>query len=99
MEVTLSPEQEAQLQRIARRTGRNSEALAQEAIGHLLEHEERFIEAVEKGLASLNRGDFISHQEVKRRIESLLESRWRCGGRPKRLRITYPFSKKIREFG
>ena len=74
MEVTLSPEQEAQLQRIARRTGRNTQALAQEAIGHLLEHEERFIEAVEKGLASLDRGEFIRHQEVKGRIERLLES-------------------------
>jgi predicted transcriptional regulator len=74
MEVTLSPEQEAQLQRIARRTGRDSEALAKEAIGHLLDHEERFIEVVEKGLASLDRAEFISHQEVKRRIEGLLQS-------------------------
>jgi len=74
MEVTLSPEQEAQLLRIASRTGRNAEALAQEAIGHLLKHEERFIEAVEKGLDSLDRGEFASHQEVKRRIESLLKS-------------------------
>lgn len=74
MEVPLSPEQEAQLQRIAARTGRNTESLAQEAIGHLLEHEERFIEAVEQGLASLDRGEFISHQEVKRRVESLLQS-------------------------
>ncbi len=74
MEVILSPEQEAQLLRIASRTGKNAEALAQEAIGHLLEHEERLIEGVEKGLASLDRGEFISHQEVKRRIESLLQS-------------------------
>ena len=74
MEVTLSPEQEAQLQRIARRTGRNTEALAHEAISHLLKHEERFVEAVEKGLASLDRGDFVSHQELTRRIEGLLQS-------------------------
>jgi len=74
MEVILSPEQEARLRRLASRTGRNTQALAQEAIGHLLEHEERFIEAVEKGLASLDRGEFVSHQEVKRRIESLLQS-------------------------
>jgi predicted transcriptional regulator len=74
MEVILSPEQEARLRRLASRTGRNTQALAQEAIGHLLEHEERFIEAVEKGLASLDRGEFVSHQEVKRRIESLMQS-------------------------
>ena len=74
MEVSLSQEQEAQLQRIASRTGRKAEALAQEAIGHLLEHEERFIEAVEKGLASLDRGEFVSHEEVARRIENLMRS-------------------------
>ena len=74
MEVALSPEQEAQLLRIASRTGRKAEALAQEAIGHLLEHEERFIEAVEKGLASLDRGESVSHQEVGRRLQGLLRS-------------------------
>jgi predicted transcriptional regulator len=48
--------------------------LAQEAIGHLLEHEERFIDAIEKGLASLDRGEFVSHEDVARRIENLLRS-------------------------
>jgi predicted transcriptional regulator len=74
MEVTLSAEQEAQLLRIASRTGKNAEALAQEAIVHLLAQEEQFIEAVEKGLASLDRGEFVSHQEVGRRIEGLLRT-------------------------
>ena len=69
MELTLSPEQEAQLVRIASRTGRDATSLAQEAINHLLEHEERFIQAVEQGLASLDRGESISHEEVGRRIE------------------------------
>ena len=74
MEVILSPDQEDQLLRIAKRTGRNAEALAQEAISHLLEHEERFVQAVEKGLASLDRGESISHEEVGRRIEGLVRS-------------------------
>ena len=74
MEVMLSPEQEAQLSRIARRTGRKIETLAQEAILRLLENEERFMAAVEKGLASLDRGESISHVEVERRIEKLLRS-------------------------
>ncbi len=74
MEVTLSPEQEAQLERIAQRTGRNALELAQEAINHLLEYEGQFVQAVEKGLASLDRGESISHQEVGRRIQSLLRT-------------------------
>lgn len=74
MEVTLSAEQEALLLRIASRTGRRAEAVAQEAILHLLENEERVVAAVEKGLASLDRGESISQAEVERRIEDLLRS-------------------------
>ena len=74
MEVTLSPAQEAQLSRIARRTGRKVETLAQEAILRLLENEEQFIAAVEKGLASLDRGESISQVEVERRIGKVLRS-------------------------
>jgi predicted transcriptional regulator len=74
MQVILSPEQEAQLVRIASRTGRDAGSLAQEAITHLLEHEERFIQAVEKGLASLDRGESISHEEVGERLASWLRT-------------------------
>ena len=74
MQVTLSPDQEAQLVRIASRTGRDASSLAREAINHLLAHEERFIQAVEKGLASLDRGESISHAEVGQRLAGWLQT-------------------------
>ena len=74
MEVHLSAEQEARLVSIAARTGRDAGALAQEAIRHLLDREAEFIEAVEKGFASLDRGEYLTHEEVGQRLERLFGS-------------------------
>jgi len=74
MEVSLSPEQEAQLHSLANKTGKSADTLALEAIDHLLQYEERYIQAVEKGLASLDRGEFLSHEDVGHRMESWLQS-------------------------
>jgi len=64
MEVHLTPEQEAELSKLATRKGRNANELAQEVIGFYLEHEARFIVAVKRGLESLDRGEYLSHEEV-----------------------------------
>jgi predicted transcriptional regulator len=74
MEVQLTPEQEAELSKLATRKGRNANELAQEVIGFYLEHEARFIEAVKRGLESLDRGEYVSHEEVGARIDRLFPS-------------------------
>jgi predicted transcriptional regulator len=74
MEVQLTPEQEAELSKLATRKGRNANQLAQEVIGFYLEHEARFIEAVKRGLESLDRGEYASHEEVGARIDRLFPS-------------------------
>ena len=74
MEVHLTPEQEAELDKLATRKGRNANELAQEVIGFYLEHEVRFIEAVKLGLESLDRGEYVSHEEVGARINRLFPS-------------------------
>ncbi len=74
MEVQLTPEQEAELSKLATRKGRNANQLAQEVIGFYLEHEARFIEAVKRGLESLDRGEYGSHEEVGARIDRLFPS-------------------------
>jgi len=62
MVVHLTPEQEEELSKLAGRTGRNAEELAQAVIGYYLDHEAWFVEAVKRGLHSLDRGDFVSHE-------------------------------------
>jgi predicted transcriptional regulator len=74
MEVQLTPEQEAELSKLTTRKGRNANQLAQEVIGFYLEHEARFIEAVKRGLESLDRGEYVSHEEVGARIDRLFPS-------------------------
>ena len=74
MKVHLSPEQEHQLLQLATRQGRDADALAQEAISRYLEEEARFIEAVKLGEEDLDRGEYLTHEEVGRRIERLFRS-------------------------
>jgi predicted transcriptional regulator len=74
LEVHLTPEQEAELSELATRKGRNANELAQEVIGFYLEHEARFIEAVKRGLESLDRGEYVSHEDVGARIDRLFPS-------------------------
>ena len=74
MEVQLTPEEQAQLGQFAQRTGRNAEEIVREAINSFLKDEIAFVEAVERGLASLDRGEHITHEDVGARIEKLFKS-------------------------
>lgn len=73
MEVHLTPEQEARLTELAARNGRSVDAIVHEAILRYVEDEAHFIEAVRQGLASLDRGESLSHEDVGRRIDRLFE--------------------------
>lgn len=74
MEVHLTPEQETKLAEIATVTGKQPETLAQQAIVQLLDENDRFQRAVERGFASLDAGKFVEPEDVWDRIEHLLES-------------------------
>jgi predicted transcriptional regulator len=52
MEVHLSSDVQAKLNRLAAEQGRDTEALSQEAIARFVDYDEWFIREVEKGLAS-----------------------------------------------
>ena len=71
MEVQLTEQEQAKLRDVAQRMGRNAEDVVREAIHSFLQHEIEFVEAVEKGLASLDRGEYVTHHEVASRIEKL----------------------------
>ena len=74
MEVHFTPEQEAQLARIATKEGTNPERLVKDAALRLLEEDARFRAAVEKGIAAANRGEFIEEEEMDARLEQMLRS-------------------------
>ena len=72
MEVHLNPDVQAKLDRLAAEQGRDTEALAEEAIARFVDHDEWFMREVEKGLASSERGEFLNHEEVGTRLEKLI---------------------------
>jgi predicted transcriptional regulator len=72
MEVHLSPDVQAKLNRLAAKQGRNTEALAQEAIARFVDYDEWFIREVEKGLACADRGELLTQEEVGTRLEKLI---------------------------
>jgi predicted transcriptional regulator len=75
MEVQFTPEQEAQLSSIAHYVGTNAEQLVKDAALILLEQDARFRAAVQRAIASADRGELLDHEEVVAGIERLLQPR------------------------
>ena len=69
MEVKLSPELEAKLNRKAAMEGRDSQSLVQEAVERLVNYDEWFIREIENGLAAADSGDFLEHEEIGKLID------------------------------
>ncbi len=73
MEVHFTPEQEAQLSRIASRSGADTEQLVKDAALRLVEEDRHFRAGVRRGIEEADRGELINHDYVKARIEGLLQ--------------------------
>lgn len=69
MEVRLKPELQEKLTRLANRQGRDSGSLVVEAVERLVNHDEWFLQEVEKRLAAAERGEFIGHEDIKKLID------------------------------
>jgi predicted transcriptional regulator len=72
MEVSFAPELEARLKRIASQTGKGADEVVRELVANYLDHDEWFRQEVAKGVASLDGGKFVSHDEVRRQMERKL---------------------------
>jgi predicted transcriptional regulator len=77
MEIKLSPDLQAKLDRIASQQGRDSESLVHEAVERLADYDDWFIRQVEKGLAQIDRGEVVKHEEVATRMENLIAQKRR----------------------
>ena len=73
MEVHFTPEQQAQLAQMATKAGTNPERLV-DVVARYLYDEARFLEAVEKGIAAAERGEFIEEEEMDARLERMFQS-------------------------
>jgi len=77
MEIELSPELQAKLDRIASEQGRDTKSLVHEAVERLVDYDEWFIRQVEQGLAQVDRGDLLEQEDVAARMEKLIAQKQR----------------------
>jgi predicted transcriptional regulator len=73
MEVHFSPEQEAQLSRVASHVGMDTEHFVKDAALQRLEQDARFRAGVKKGLDAAARGEFIEEEEMDACIARMIE--------------------------
>jgi predicted transcriptional regulator len=77
MDVNLTPELQAKLDKVAAQQGRDAQSLVQEAVQRLVDYDQWFVREVEKGLAQIERGEVLEHEEVGARLEKLLNDKQR----------------------
>ena len=53
--------------------GSDAETLVREAVERFVDYDEWFVSEVEKGLATIERGEVLTHEEVGLRLDTLLE--------------------------
>lgn len=74
MEVQVTGELEAKLANSAARQGRNPADLVQDVLASYFEEEARFIEAVQRGEDALQRGEYLTQEQVGQRLQRFLQS-------------------------
>jgi predicted transcriptional regulator len=74
VEVNFTPDTEAQLKELAARKGKDAAQVVEETVSNMLQRQARFIEGVECGIASADRGELIDHDELVSRINRLFQS-------------------------
>jgi predicted transcriptional regulator len=75
MEVSLPIELEDKLSRLASQQGRDSAALVVEAVERLVDYDSWFVAEVDKGLAQIEAGQTLSHEEVGDRLHQYLAAK------------------------
>jgi predicted transcriptional regulator len=73
MEVHFSPDLQTRLIQRASQQGRNADEVVQDVVARYFEEEDRFIEAVKHGEAALERGEYLTHEQVGERLQRFLQ--------------------------
>jgi predicted transcriptional regulator len=73
MEVHFAPDLQAKLAQRATQQGRALDETVQDVVARYFEEEDRFIEAVKRGEAALESGEFLTHEQVGDRLRRFLQ--------------------------
>lgn len=74
MEVHLPQNQLSELNELAHKTWCGTEQLVQEAVARLLAHNGWFQRQVQMGIDQIERGEFITEEEMDGRVERMLQA-------------------------
>ena len=69
MEISLAPDLQPKLSRLAAQKGQATEALVVEAVERLVNYDAWFLAEVENGLAAAERGELVDHAKVAELID------------------------------
>jgi predicted transcriptional regulator len=72
MEVHFDPDLQARIVQRATTQGRGTDEVVQDVVARYFEEEDRFVEAVKRGEAALERGEFLTHEQVGERLRRFL---------------------------
>jgi predicted transcriptional regulator len=73
MEVHFNSNLEARLTQRATRQGRKPDEFVQDVVARYLDDEDRFVEAVKRGEDALERGEYLTHEQVGERLRRFLQ--------------------------
>jgi RHH-type rel operon transcriptional repressor/antitoxin RelB len=88
--IRIDPASKKRLEKLAKSTGRSRSFLAAEAINEYLDLNEWQVAGIQKAVASLDRGEGVSHKRVKDWVSSWNSEKTRPA--PKRRRHEHPLS-------
>ena|SRR5579862_1811098 len=73
MEVQFNSDLQARLIQRASQQGVKLNEVVQDVVARYFEEEDRFVEAVKRGEAALERGEFLTHDQVGERLRRFLQ--------------------------
>lgn len=74
MHVNLSPELQAKLAHIAAENSSTSEEYVRQLVERYIDHDARFRKKVRIGLGQLERGEFVTHEDIDSHIDHIFQS-------------------------
>jgi predicted transcriptional regulator len=73
MEVHFTPELQAKLDRVAAENRRCADEYVQQLVENYLDHDVWFRQKVTASLGRLDRGEFLTHEEVGARLQKMFQ--------------------------
>jgi len=74
MEVHVTGELEAKLANSAAQQGCSPDQLVEDALTRYFEEQDRFVAAVKRGEEALDRGAYLTHEQVGQRLQRFLQT-------------------------